>query len=105
MKIVLFRDGKPGVTAKLPGENPEVELADLLGGETEMKPMNERLLLVTMKDGEALGLPVRYAAHGLGRAPMQIAGDCAVVATRPEGILRDVTKLEVTAAEACIQCV
>lgn len=31
MKIVLFRDGKPGVAAKLPGENPGAELADLLG--------------------------------------------------------------------------
>lgn len=105
MKIMLFQDGKPGVAEKLPGENPEAELADLLGGETEMTPLTERLLLVTRKDGEELELPVRYAVHGLGREPRRVAGDIAVVAVRPEGILRDVTKLEITAAEATIQAV
>lgn len=105
MKIVLFRDGKPGVPAKLPGEDPEVELSDLLGGETEMVPLNDRLTLVMLKDGEELQLPIRYALHRLGREPMPVAGDCAVVGVRLDGMLRDVSSLEVTAAEACVQSV
>ena len=101
MKIVLFRDGRPGVVAQLPGEDPIGELAKLLGGETEMTEINTRLRLVTVKNSEKL--PVRYAAHGLEEEPKQIAGDCAVVAVRPEGVFRDVTTLEFTAAKACIQ--
>lgn len=101
MKIVLFRDGRPGVVTQIPGDDPIGELTFLLGGETEMTEINARLRLVTLKNGE--GLPVRYAAHGLEEEPKQIAGDCAVVAVRPEGILRDVTTLEFTAARACIQ--
>lgn len=101
MKIVLFRDGQPGVVAQLSGKDPIGELAELLGGETEITEINKRLSLVTRKDGE--GLPVRYAAHGLEEEPKQIAGDCAVVAVRPEGVLRDVTTLEFTTARACIQ--
>lgn len=103
MKIVLFRDGKPGVAAKLPGEDPKVELTDLLGGETEMVPLNERLTVVMLKDGEKLELPARYRVHRLGKEPLSVAGDCAVVAVRPDGCLRDVGTFEVVAAEACIQ--
>ena len=103
MKIVLFRDKKQGVVARLPGENPEVELADLLGGETEMIPLNERLSVVKLRDGEGMELPVRYRMHRLGKEPMPIAGDCAVVAVRLDGGLRDVSTVEVVAAEACIQ--
>ena len=107
MKIVLFRDGKPGVVAKLPGENPEVELTDLLGGETEMISLNERLVVVVRKDGERSPAdddrPVRYQIHRLGREILPVAGDCAVVAVRLDGGLRDVGTFEVVAAEACVQ--
>lgn len=89
------------MVTQIPGDDPIGELTFLLGGETEMTEINARLRLVTLKNSE--GLPVRYAAHGLEEEPKQIAGDCAVVAVRPEGVFRDVTTLELTAARACIQ--
>lgn len=104
MKIVLFRDGQPGLAATLPGEEPEVELCDLLGGETEMIPLNEHMTLVELKDGEKLGLPLRYEIHRLGREPEPVFGDCAVVAVKPDGMLRDVRLMEVPAAEAYVRC-
>lgn len=98
MKIVLFRDGRPGVAAKLPGEEPEVELSDLLGGETKMTPLNAKLILVTLKDAGELGLGERYTVHRIGREPAPVIGDCAVVAMRPDCSIRDVTIQEVDAA-------
>ncbi len=105
MKIVLFRDGRPGVAAKLPGEDPEVELTDLLGGETEMTPLNERLTLAALKDGEEMGLPARYRVHRLGRASLSVAGDCAVIAVKQDGMYRDVTIHEIAAADAYVRAV
>ena len=52
MKVALFGAGDIGLH-QLPGEHPEGELEDLLGGETEMVPINRRLTLVTRRDGEA----------------------------------------------------
>lgn len=95
MKIVLFRDGEPGVAAKLPGENADVELSDLLGGETEMVSLNEQLVAVTLAAGEELGLKNRYAINRLGRAPKPVFGDCAVVAVASNGAYRDISLVEV----------
>lgn len=103
MKIILYRDGRQAVCAKLPGENPEVELTDLLGGETEMVPLNKSLTLVTLQDGEELRLPVRYTLHRLGKEVRPIAGACAVVAVKPDGNLRDVTMEEVMIAESYVK--
>lgn len=97
MKIMLFRDGRLGAAAKLPGENPEVELSDLLGGETEMISLTERLVAVTLKDGKEMGLENRYAIHRLGRSPLPVYGDCAVVAVMPNGAYRDISLVEVAA--------
>lgn len=58
---------------------------------------------MTRKDGEAMELPVRYRVHRLGREPLSVYGDCAVVAVRLDGGLRDVGTYEVLAAEACVQ--
>lgn len=79
MKVALFGAGDIGLH-QLPGEHPEGELEDLLGGETEMVPINRRLTLVTRRDGEAERLTIRYALHRLGHEPAPIAGECAVVA-------------------------
>ncbi len=105
MKVILYRDGRQAVCAKLPGEDPEMELTDLLGGETEMVPLNQCLTLVTLRDGEELKLPVRYTVCCLGREPRPIAGDCAVVAVKPDGCLRDVKIEEVMIAESYIEAV
>lgn len=103
MKVVLFRNSRHGVAATLPGERPEVELSDLLGGETVMTPLNARLLAVTPRDGERLGLPVRYTLHRLGREPADIHGDCVVIAMRPDGSIRDMTMEEAAQAGAYIR--
>lgn len=80
MKIILFQGGEPGVAYKIPGENPEAELAELLDGPVEMTPLNSRLALVSREDGEAERLSIRYILNRLGREMEPIAGDCAVVA-------------------------
>ena len=105
MKIMLFRDGKPGVAAKLPGENPDLELTDLLGGETEMVSLNERLVAVVLKDGKELGLKNQYSIQRLGRAPLPVYGDCAVVAVKPNAVYRDVSLVEAAAVGGYIYAV
>jgi hypothetical protein len=98
MKIVLFRDGQKGVTAKMPGEDPAVELSDLLGGTPVYTRLNERLKLVTIAEGGTLELPRWYTLRRLGYEPEEILGDCAVVAVNPDGSLRDVSLAETVAA-------
>ena len=105
MKIVLFRDGHRGVAARLPGENPEVELSDLLGGETEMVSLNDKLVAVVLKDGKEMGLENRHTIQRLGRGPLPVFGDCAVVAVKPDGKYRDVSLQEVVIAEGYVYAV
>lgn len=105
MELMLFRDGRPGVIVKVPGEGPEGELVELLGGETEMVPLNKRLTLVRRADGEALRLAIRYAVHRLGREPEPVAGDCAVVAVVPDGSLGDVKAHDVPGIECYVRAV
>lgn len=90
MKLILFRKGRPGELARLPGERPETELGDLLGGETAMRPITNRLTLVILSDAVKLGLPPRYAVKQSGRTDMPVFGDCAVVAVAADGNLTDV---------------
>ena len=88
MKVALFGAGDIGLY-QLPGEHPERELAEMLGGETEMARIDRRLKLVTRRDGETERLTIRYAIHRLGHEPEPIAGECAVVAVGAEGCLLD----------------
>ena len=97
MKVALFGAGDIGLH-QLPGEHPEGELEDLLGGETEMVPINRRLTLVTRRDGEAERLTIRYALHRLGHEPSPIAGECAVVAVGAEGCLLDMGRHDLAVA-------
>lgn len=99
MKIILFQGGGPGVTYKLPGENPMAELAELLDGPVELTPLSGRLALVSREDGEAERLSIRYALHRLGREVEPIAGDCAVVAICDQrGRLREAGAEDIAAA-------
>ena len=75
----------------------------LLGGETEMVPINRRLTLVTRRDGEAERLTIRYALHRLGHEPAPIAGECAVVAVGAEGCLLDMGRHDLAAAARYIR--
>lgn len=102
MKIVLFRDGRPGVVAKLPGDNPNVELTDLLGGEIRMEAVSRNLAVVRLKNGEELGLPHCYNIRRLGRSMTPVYGDCALVALTIEGPYRDVNVQEIAAAEGYV---
>lgn len=104
MKIIRFRAGVTGLYA-LPGECPERELEELLGGETEMVPIARRLALVVRRDGEEERLPILYTLHRLGREPAPIPGECAVVVTAPDGRLMDATHRDMSAAEQCIRTV
>lgn len=105
MKVVLYRDGRPGVAAKLPGDEPDIELSDLLGGETEITPVTSKLRVVHLCEGYGLDLPVRYMMHVIGKAPRLIRGDCALVALTMDGKYRDVTLQEIAAAEEYVRCV
>ena len=88
MKIILYRDGQAGVVVSLPGEHPEAELEELLGGETEMRPINSRLSLVGRR--EQTGGP-GYILERLGQCPLEAEGDAAVIAVRPDGMITDIT--------------
>lgn len=98
MKVLLYRDGSAGVTAKLLGDEPMEELAELLGGMVEMAPLNERLMLVTQADAEREGKPIWYALHRIGREVEPISGECAIVGVGVEGRLRDISVQDVYAA-------
>lgn len=90
MKIIVFEGGAPGRAVVIPGDAPEAELGELLGGETALTPLGRGLMLAERGDEEKVHLPVRYGLHRLGRAVEPIAGDCAVVAASPMGELRDI---------------
>lgn len=104
MKIIRFRAGETGLYA-LPGEYPERELEELLGGETEMVPITHRLALVARRDEGEKQLPILYALHRLGREPAPIPGECAVVVTAPDGRLIDASHQDMSAAEQCIRTI
>lgn len=104
MKIVLFRNGKRGVAAKLPGEDPDVELTDLLGGKLRMKALTSKLIAVTLKDAEELGLGHRYNLH-VKEHTTPVYGECAVVALNVDGTYRDLTLVETAAVEVYVRCV
>lgn len=103
MKIVLFRDGQRGTAVTLPGEHPEAELEELLGGKISFWSFGKTLELAEREDSEEKQLPIRYALHRLGREPDPIAGDCAVVAVRPDGRIRDISLRELDAALSYIR--
>lgn len=104
MKIIRFRAGGAGLYA-LPGEYPERELEELLGGEVEITPITRRLALVVRRDGEEKLLPILYALHRLGREPAPIPGEGAVVVTAPDGRMVDANHRDMSAAEQCIRTV
>ena len=99
MKVALFGAGDIGLH-QLPGEHPEGELEDLLGGETEMVPINRRLTLVTRRGAVPT---IRSALHRLGHEPAPIAGECAVVAVGAEGCLLDMGRHDLAAAARYIR--
>ena len=104
MKVILFQGGRQGATYKIPGENPEAELADLLDGPVVFQTLNDRLTLVTREDGEREGLRKRYRLHRLGREVEAIAGDCAVVATCGQrGKLRSAEGYDLAAAQCYVR--
>lgn len=103
MKVVLFRDGRPGVAAALPGEVPEAELADLLGGELDVTPLGTRLALLTLHEAERLQLPIRYVLHRLGRASEPVAGDAVVVRVGAGRNYRDADGNDVEAANCYLR--
>ena len=104
MKIILFQGGALGVTYKIPGENPEAELMELLEGPVELTPLNGRVALVSRKDGEAERLSIRYTLHRLGREIMPIAGDCAVVAINGQcGKMREAGAEDLEAAQVYVR--
>lgn len=105
MKIMLFRDGKPGVAAKLPGENLDVEMTDLLGGRVTLKAVTSRLAVVMLKEGKGLGLPHNYDVQILGHAPVPVYGDCAMAALNVDGSYRDISLVEVAVAGGYVRCV
>lgn len=103
MKIGLFQGGKPGTMYAIPEDDPERELVELLGGETEMTPLTSKLSLVYRADGEEARLPIRYTQRENFREPEPIAGDCAVVAVKPGGCLRDIKGEELAEVRALIR--
>ena len=105
MKIALYQGRGHGRLYALPGARPEEELEELLGGETEMMPINGKLTLVTRKDGEEEQLPILHTLHRLDREPEPIAGDCAVVAVGRGGQLRDMTEQGLAAADSYIRMI
>jgi len=103
MKVVLFRDGRPGVAAALPGEAPETELSDLLGGEPDVTPLGMRLELLTLHDAERQQLPIRYSLHRIGRAAEPVAGDAVVVRVGADRNYRDADGNDVEAANCYLR--
>lgn len=103
MKIGLFQGGTSGGMFVIQNDNPEADLEELLGGETEMIPLSGRLSLVVRRDAEARQLPIRYCNHDQWRAPQPIAGDCAVVAVGSNGCLRDLRGDELAVARGRIR--
>ena len=47
MKIIVFEGGAPGRVAVIPGDAPEAELEELLGGETALTPLGRGLMLAS----------------------------------------------------------
>ena len=92
LRILLFEDGRPGEIMAINGENVQAELEELLGGEIEMKRLNNRLQLVVHKDGEKLDLPMRYTRHKPGHVPELIYGNAAVVRVGQDGQAHGITK-------------
>lgn len=109
MRIILFRGGKLGEIVSLPGEDPLVELSDLLGGEIDFTPtLYRRMQVVRLRHGEKLELPCRYEAtvrktFGLGDDTVKIFGDCAVVVRLENGAIRDAKKDDCLAANLVIR--
>ena len=104
MKIMLYRDGRPGVAARLPGKDTDVELTDLLGGKLRIRDLGGRLIAITLKDGEELGLPHKYDLY-VKEHPVPVYGDCAIVGLGADGGYRDLTLVEVAMAGGFVKCV
>lgn len=104
MKVILFRGGKPGELVSLPGERPKVELSDLLGGEIEWSPLDRRMQLVTLKEGEAMQLPIRYSVERkLEAERFPVAGDCVVLVGRADGMITDAEKWDMLLADLLVE--
>lgn len=88
MNVMLYRKGKPGVMATLPGKEPlATEMSDLLGGELILLPMTNRLTMAVLADAYDLRLPLNYAAMVMdedrhGATSMEpVPGDAVIFAT------------------------
>ena len=106
MKVILYLDGEAGEMATLPGDCPELELEELIGGPTEMRPLAKtRLTLVCRQDGEACRLPIHFAVCELGREPVPVAGEFAVIRMDREGVIRDIRPEDMTRAAETLRVV
>jgi len=92
MKIVLFRNGAPGIRAEMMGGDMELEeqFETLLGGATEMEPIRANLVLLHLRNGRRIGLPEHYTLRQRGMEDIPIWGDCAAVALDYYGQYMDI---------------
>lgn len=97
MRVGLFEGGGAGELVRLPGEWPEAELSELVGGEIAMRALCRGLKLVSA--AEAGRRVPAFELRLLGRAPELIHGPLAVVAEAAEGRLRDLRPEELARAE------
>lgn len=103
MRVMYFQGRQMGVAYNLPGENPLVEIGELLGGEPdeEMVRLDRRLVLVVREDREEL--PNQYVVQGLGKLPRLIAGDCVVVRMGQGQQIGDVNAQDAVAAQGYVR--
>ena len=102
MRVMLFQGGQAGIVYNLPGENPMVEIEELLGGELDehMSRINKRLALVTRAE---TAQPYRYIMEKLGAPPKLVAGDCVVVRMGRDRRMGDVSANDAVEAQSCVR--
>lgn len=91
MTIILLENGEPARLERIPDDNAVGHLADLLGGELDLRPLASKLLLATVKDAQAKRLPIRYRVD-TRRLVYPIYGNCAVVRHMENGNLCNISQ-------------
>jgi len=103
MKILVYRAGAPAGFKSLPGERPEAEIADLLGGDMSGNDIRKTFLakglcLYYKRDTAAKTLPRQYLLKRIGKGDRFITGDCVIAASRWNGTFRDVAAADLAIA-------
>lgn len=103
MRVMLFQGGQAGIVYNLPGENPMVEIEELLceGQDVCMTRINRRLALVEVEDKTLL--PTRYVLERMGKTPRLIRGDCIVVRAGQDQRLGDLNATDAVEAQSCVR--